>query len=85
MYIKFTLDQGGAAVKLMGTSSRMVYSLDGGSTWNACAVASTDLTGKTITETNDIKDPGDGYTTSESAVQTIDITRAAKPAAELVD
>ncbi len=77
----FSFD-GANAGKLMGTTTRMKYSLDGGNDWTACTAGNTDLSGMIggITAKNDIKvkDIGDGSTT-ESEVQTIHITRAATP------
>ncbi len=71
------------AGKLLGTTAQMKYSLDGGSTWIACTAPNTSLSdaASSINEDDDIKvkNLGDGVTTIESAVQTIDITQAARP------
>jgi len=80
--VSFSFD-GANAGKLMGTTTQMKYSLDGGNNWTDCAAVSTDLSGviASITAENDIKikDMGDGSTTAESEVQTINITLAATP------
>ena len=73
----FSFD-GGNANKLMHTTSQMKYSLNGGTTWTSCTEGNTDLSSRysEIKADKDIKvkDIGDGSTTAESAVQTIDIT-----------
>ncbi|WP_369284153.1 beta strand repeat-containing protein [Oscillibacter sp. GMB15532] len=79
----FSFD-GADAGMLTGTTTQMQYSLDGGTIWINCADPSTDLSGviDSITVGNGIKvkDMGNGSTTSESAVQSIDITQTATPA-----
>lgn len=78
----FSFD-GSNANKLTSTTAQMKYSVDGGNTWKNCTANTTDLSSDLakITETNDIqvKDMGDGMTTGESGIQTIDITKAAAP------
>jgi hypothetical protein len=71
------------AGKLMGTSTQMKYSIDGGKTWTSCAAPNTDLSAElsSITAEHDIliRDMGDGVSSTESTVQTIDITKANTP------
>ena len=69
-------DNGGT---LSNVDTSMKYSTDGGVNWNAVTGTSMELTG--VTAANDVlvKRPGNGSTTSDSAVQTIDITQATKP------
>ncbi len=57
----------------------MKYSVDGGSTWNGITDTTMAITG--VTASNDVKvyKPGNGITTSDSAVQTIDVTQAEPP------
>lgn len=74
------------ANKLMGTTTQMRYSVDGGSIWVPCSASATDLTAALngITEDRDIgiKDVGNNYNVAPSpAQQTIDITKAAAPTA----
>ena len=63
----------------------MKYSTDGGSVWNDVTDANTDLSD--VTSANDVKvyTPGNGTTTSDSTIQTIDITQPDKPEATGVD
>lgn len=65
---------------LSNVAAGMRYSLDGGTTWNDIAGTTVDLTG--VNPANDIKvyQPGDGTTTSDSDIQTIDVAQAAEPA-----
>ena len=69
-------DNGGI---LSNVDTSMKYSTDGGVNWNDVTGTSMELTG--VTAANDVlvKKPGNGSTTSDSAVQTIDITQATKP------
>ena len=69
-------DNGGT---LSNVDTSMQYSTDGGVNWNDVTGTSMELTG--VTAENDVlvKRPGNGSTTSDSAVQTIDITQATKP------
>ena len=60
-------------------TSTMQYSVDGGSVWNAVASASMDITGVTAAKGIQVKDVGDGSTTSESPVKSITVTEGAKP------
>ena len=57
----------------------MKYSVDGGSTWNGITDTTMAITG--VTASNDVKvyKTGNGITTSDSAVQTIDVTQAEPP------
>lgn len=57
----------------------MKYSTDGGVNWKDITDTTMELTG--VTAANDVKvyQPGNGTTTSDSTVQTIDITQADKP------
>ncbi len=84
----FSFD-GADAEKLMGTTTQMQYSLDRGVTWTTCSAETTDLDSviASITESNDIqiKDLGNGTTTTVSEVQTINITKAATPSAGKAD
>lgn len=63
----------------------MKYSTDGGASWKDITDTTMELTD--VTEANDVKvyKPGNGSTTSDSAVQTIDITQAAQPTVSGVD
>ncbi|MEG2138062.1 MAG: S-layer homology domain-containing protein, partial [Oscillospiraceae bacterium] len=71
---------------LSNVTSAMKYSVNGGSAWNDITGTTADLTGKTVTVANDIKvyQPGNGATTADSDVQTIDITKGATPACGVV-
>ena len=60
-------------------TSTMRYSVDGGSVWNAVTSASMDITGVTAAKGIQVKDVGDGSTTSESPVKSITVTEGAKP------
>ena len=64
---------------LSDVGTPMKYSVDGGITWNDITDATMNISG--VTAENDVKvyKPGDGTTTSDSKVQTIDITQAAQP------
>lgn len=70
-------DNGGT---LSGVDTSMKYSVDGGVNWNAITGETMEITG--VTAANDVKvyKMGDGTTTADSEVQTIDITQAAQPA-----
>ena len=72
-----TGDNGGT---LSNVEPGMKYSTDSGVNWNDVTGTSMELTG--VTAENDVKvyKPGDGSTTSDSDIQTIDITQAAMPA-----
>lgn len=69
-------DNGGV---LSDVDVSMKYSVDGGSTWNGITDTTMAITG--VTASNDVKvyKPGNGITTSDSAVQTIDVTQAEPP------
>ncbi|HJA12754.1 MAG TPA: hypothetical protein H9799_07360 [Candidatus Mediterraneibacter merdipullorum] len=69
-------DNGGV---LSDVDVSMKYSVDGGSTWNGITDTTMPITG--VTASNDVKvyKPGNGITTSDSAVQTIDVTQAEPP------
>lgn len=69
-------DNGGV---LSDVDVSMKYSVDGGSTWNGITDTTMAITG--VTASNDVKvyKPGNGTTTSDSAVQTIDVTQAEPP------
>ena len=71
-----TGDNGGT---LSNVDTSMKYSTDGGVNWNDVTGTSMELTG--VTAANDVlvKRPGNGSTTSDSAVQTIEITQASQP------
>ena len=74
----FSFD-GENAGKLMGSTTAMEYSLDGGETWTACT-ANVALTGENITADKDIKvRVKETATTNAGAEKTIDITKAATP------
>lgn len=64
---------------LSNVKAGMMYSTDGGADWNVIAGESMEITG--VTAANDIKvyQPGDGTTTGDSYIQTIDVTQASKP------
>ena len=84
----FSFD-GAEAEWLTRTTTQMQYSLDGGVTWTTCSAETTDLGSviASITESNDIqiKDLGNGTTTTVSEVQTINISKAATPSAGKAD
>ena len=63
----------------------MKYSIDGGTEWKDVAGTSIDLS--SVTETNDVKvyKPGDGTTTVDSAIQTIDLLKEDAPKVNGVD
>lgn len=71
-----TSDNGGT---LSDVDTSMKYSVDGGRTWNDITGTTMEITG--VTATNDVKvyKPGNNTTTSDSEVQTIDVTQAAPP------
>ena len=71
-----TSDNGGV---LSGVDDSMKYSTDGGSTWNGITDTTMAITG--VTASNDVKvyKPGNGTMTSDSEVQTIDVTQAEPP------
>ena len=60
-------------------TSTMQYSVDGGSVWHAVPRARMDITGVTAAKGIQVKDVGDGSTTSESPVKSITVTEGAKP------
>lgn len=72
-----TGDNGGT---LSNVDTSMKYSVDGGTTWIAITGEPMAITG--VTAANDVKvyKPGNGTTTADSEVQTIDVTQAAQPA-----
>ena len=63
----------------------MKYSIDGGTSWNDVEGTSVDLFG--VTAANDVKvyKPGDGTTTVDSAIQTIDLLKEDAPKVNGVD
>ncbi|MBU5456402.1 S-layer homology domain-containing protein [Oscillibacter sp. MSJ-31] len=68
------------ALVISGTyTSTMKYSVDGGSVWNDVTSASMDITGVTAANGIQVKDVGNGSTTSESTVKSITVTEGAKP------
>ena len=74
----FSFD-GTDAGKLMGSTTAMEYSLNGGTTWNDCA-SNTALTVANITVDNDVKvRVKETATNNAGVVQTIDITKAQTP------
>ena len=64
---------------LSNVDTSMKYSVDGGTTWMAITGEPMAITG--VTAANDIKvyKPGNGTTTADSEVQTIDVTQAVQP------
>lgn len=70
---------------LTNVNTSMKYSVDGGTIWNNITDTTVEIIG--ITAANDVKvyKPGNGTTTTDSAVQTIDITQAAQPTVSGVD
>ena len=64
---------------LSGVDTSMKYSVDGGTTWNDITGETMEITGVTAEQDVKVYKPGDGTTTSDSKVQTIDITQAAQP------
>lgn len=71
-----TGDNGGT---LSNVESCMKYSTDGGASWTDVTGATMELTGVTVANDVKVYKPGNGTTTGDSAVQTIDITQADKP------
>lgn len=69
-------DNGGV---LSNVDVSMEYSVDGGSTWNGITGTTMAITGVTASKDVKVCKPGDGITTSDSAVQTIDVTQAEPP------
>lgn len=71
-----TSDNGGT---LSNVETGMKYSTDGGASWTDITGTTMEITG--VTAENDVKvyKPGNGTTTSDSEVQTIDITQAVQP------
>lgn len=71
-----TSDNGGI---LSNVDISMKYSVDNGNIWNAITGTTMEITG--VTEANDVKvyKSGNGTTTSDSDVQTIDVTQADQP------
>ena len=70
---------------LSDVDTSMKYSTDGGASWKNITGTTIELTG--VTAANDVKvyKPGNGTTTADSTVQTIDITQAVQPAVKGVD
>ena len=64
---------------LSGVDTSMKYSVDGGTTWNDITGETMEITGVTAEQDVKVYKPGNGTTTSDSKVQTIDITQAAQP------
>lgn len=64
---------------LSGVDTSMKYSVDGGTAWNDITGETMDITGVTAEQDVKVYKPGNGTTTSDSKVQTIDITQAAQP------
>ena len=60
-------------------TSTMQYSVDGGIGWNAVTSASMDITGVTAANGIQVKDVGNGTTTSASSVKSITVTEGTKP------
>lgn len=71
-----TGDNGGT---LSNVESCMKYSTDGGASRTDVTGATMELTGVTVANDVKVYKPGNGTTTGDSAVQTIDITQADKP------
>ena len=71
-----TSDNGGT---LSDVDTSMKYSVDNGNTWNDITGTTMEITG--VTAANDVKvyKPGNGTSTSDSEVQTIDVTQADQP------
>lgn len=68
---------------LSDVDTSMKYSVDGGNTWNDITDTTMEITGVTAVKDVKVYKPGNGTTTSDSEVQTIDVTQASQPA-ELV-
>lgn len=64
---------------LSNADTSMKYSVDGGTTWNDITGETMELTGVTAEQDVKVYKPGNGTTTSDSEVQTIDVTQAAQP------
>ena len=71
-----TGDNGGT---LSNVDTSMKYSVDGGTNWNAITGETMEITGVTTENGIKIYKQGNGTTTSDSEVQTIDVTQAAQP------
>ena len=72
-----TGDNGGT---LSNVEEGMKYSTDGGTSWTNITGITAEITGVTAADDVKIYKPGNGSTTSDSDVQTIDVTQADKPA-----
>lgn len=64
---------------LSGVDTSMKYSVDGGTAWNDITGETMEIIGVTAEQDVKVYKPGNGTTTSDSEVQTIDITQAAQP------
>lgn len=64
---------------LTDVTTAMKYSVDGGVNWNPITGTAIDIMGVTAANGVQVYQPGDGVTTSDSDVQTINIMQPAKP------
>ncbi len=71
-----TGDNGGT---LSNVDTSMKYSVDGGNTWNDIPGEAMEISGVTTENGIKVYKQGNGTTTSDSEVQTIDVTQAAQP------
>ena len=60
---------------LTNIASGMKYSVDGGTNWTAVAEVSADITGVSAANGVKVKKPGNGTTTTDSAIQDIAVTK----------
>ena len=71
-----TSENGGTLTTI---ESGMRYSVDGGTVWNTLSDTTATITGVTAENDIQVKRIGDGTSTSDSEVQTIEVTQASKP------
>ena len=64
---------------LSNVDTSMKYSVDGGTTWNAVTGTTMDISSVTAEKDVKVYKPGNGTTTVDSEVQTIDVTQAVQP------
>lgn len=64
---------------LSNVDTSMKYSVDGGTTWNAVTGKTMDISSVTAEKDVKVYKPGNGTTTVDSEVQTIDVTQAVQP------
>lgn len=70
---------------LTNVDSSMKYSTDGGSTWIDITGETIEITGVTADRDVKLYRPGNGTTTYDSEIQTIDVTQAPQPSVNSID